>query len=339
MANHEKEISVAERQIYILSLLSQNPIGYTADEIVDKLKKWDVVLTKRTINRDIDELSMSYAIEEEERNGKTYFLARKFSMENVDLTIQDLMAISFMQRLVQQYEHTTMGVAADGMLRKIVANTGNLNRKHIEELSKSIRIVDGNEWKNQDVKPEIEQMITAAIEKQTKIEIQYHSWNSDETTKRVIHPYSITLLDQYLCVEGYCELRNELRTFRLSRIQSVAVLKEHFDIPEEYHKREQENKFIYLGGKTTETLVIQFDKETGRYVKEYEAHRADLLTENEEGVLFQKQTAITTEVLRWILKFGAGAKVLQPDGLVEQLRKETERMWKQYAERTMDESV
>lgn len=339
MANHEKEISVAERQIYILSLLSQNPIGYTADEIVDKLKKWDVVLTKRTINRDIDELSMSYAIEEEERNGKTYFLARKFSMENVDLTIQDLMAISFMQRLVQQYEHTTMGVAADGMLRKIVANTGNLNRKHIEELSKSIRIVDGNEWKNQDVKPEIEQMITAAIEKQTKIEIQYHSWNSDETTKRVIHPYSITLLDQYLCVEGYCELRKELRTFRLSRIQSVAVLKEHFDIPEEYHKREQENKFIYLGGKTTETLVIQFDKETGRYVKEYEAHRADLLTENEEGVLFQKQTAITTEVLRWILKFGAGAKVLQPDGLVEQLRKETERMWKQYAERTMDESV
>ena len=186
MANHEKEISVAERQIYILSLLSQNPIGYTADEIVEKLKKWDVVLTKRTINRDIDELSMSYAIEEEERNGKTYFLARKFSMENVDLTIQDLMAISFMQQLVQQYEHTTMGVAAREMLRKIVANTGNLNRKHIEELSKSIRIVDGNEWKNQDVKPEVEQMITAAIEKQNKIEICYHSWNSDEITKRII---------------------------------------------------------------------------------------------------------------------------------------------------------
>lgn len=332
MANHEKEISVAERQIYILSLLSQNPIGYTADEIVEKLKKWDVILTKRTINRDIDELSMSYAIEEEERNGKTYFLARKFSMENVDLTIQDLMAISFMQQLVQQYEHTAMGMAAEEMLRKIAANTGNLNRKHMEELSKSIRIVDGNEWKNQDVKPEIEQMITAAIEKQTKIEICYHSWNSDEITRRIIHPFSLTLIDRYLCVEGYCELRREIRTFRLSRIQSITVLKEGFSFPEDYDKKRYENQFIYLSGKHAETLLIQFDQETGRYVKEYEAHRADRLTENEAGLLFEKHTAITTEVLRWILKFGAGAKVLQPEGFVEQVRKETEQMWKQYAE-------
>ncbi|MBO5239686.1 MAG: WYL domain-containing protein [Lachnospiraceae bacterium] len=329
MANHEKEISVSERQIYILSLLSQNPIGYTADEIVEKLKKWDVVLTKRTINRDIDELSMSYAIEEEERNGKTYFLARKFSMENVDLTIQDLMAISFMQQLVQQYEHTIMGKAAEEMLQKIASNTGNLNRKHLEELSKTIRFIDRNEWKNQDVKPEIEQMITAAIEKQNKIEIQYHSWNSDETTKRVIHPYSMTFIDQYLCVEGYCELRKELRTFRLSRIQNVTVLKEQFQIPETYHKKE-EDKFIYLGGKDKEQLIIQFDVETGRYIREYEAHRADRLTENEEGVLFEKRTAITTEVIRWILRFGAGAKVVQPENLKEQIKIEIEKMKKLY---------
>lgn len=329
MANHEKEISVSERQIYILSLLSQNPIGYTADEIVEKLKKWDVVLTKRTINRDIDELSMSYAIEEEERNGKTYFLARKFSMENVDLTIQDLMAISFMQQLVQQYEHTIMGKAAEEMLQKIASNTGNLNRKHLEELSKTIRFIDRNEWKNQDVKPEIEQMITAAIEKQNKIEIQYHSWNSDETTKRVIHPYSMTFIDQYLCVEGYCELRKELRTFRLSRIQNVTVLKEQFQIPETYHKKE-EDKFIYLGGKDKEQLIIQFDVETGRYIREYEAHRADRLTENEDGVLFEKRTAITTEVIRWILRFGAGAKVVQPENLKEQIKTEIEKMKKLY---------
>lgn len=330
MANHEKEITVAERQIYILSLLSQNPIGYTADEIVEKLKKWDVVLTKRTINRDIDELSLSYAIEEEERNGKTYFLARKFSMENVDLTIQDLMAISFMRRLAEQYEHTVMGVAAVEMLQKIAANTGNLNRKHIEALSRSIRIADGNEWKNQDVSPEIEQIITAAIEKQTKVEIRYHSWNGDRTTSRVICPYSLILIDQYLCVEGYCELRQELRTFRLSRIQEATVLREQFQIPKDYHEREQKNKFIYLSGKNTEKLVIQFDQETGRYVKEYEAHRADRLTENEEGLLFEKQTAITAEVLRWVLKFGAGARVLQPEEFVEQVRKETEAMWQLY---------
>lgn len=328
MANHEKEISVAERQLYILSLLSQNPIGYTADEIVEKLKKWDVVLTKRTISRDIDELSMSYAIEEEERDGKCYFKARKFSMENVDFTMRDLLAVSFMQQLVQQYEHTMMGIAAEELLEKLVSNTGNLNRKQLEAMNKTIRIMDNNGWKNQDVNPEIEQLITVAIEKCSVVEIEYHSWNSNEITKRRIHPYSILLLDQYVCVEGYCELRQELRTFRLSRIRKANVLKEHFEIPRDYRK--QENTFIYLSGKKAEQIMIQFDEETGRYVKEYEAHRADELLENEQGILFKKTTAITAEVIRWVLKFGAGARVLQPDHLAEKIQMESYHMWKGY---------
>ena len=103
MANHEKEISVAERQLYILSLLSQNPIGYTAEEIVEKLKKWEVVLTKRTIQRDIDELSMSYAIEEEERDGRTYFKARKFSV------LLQYHSHLTMQRLRQRYVVRVLG--------------------------------------------------------------------------------------------------------------------------------------------------------------------------------------------------------------------------------------
>ena len=107
-------------------------------------------------------------------------------------------------------------------------------------------------------------------------------------------------------------------------------MKEQFSLPENYNKSHYENQFIYLSGKNVETLQIQFNKETGRYVKEYEAHRADRLIENEDGLLFEKRTAITTEVLRWILKFGAGAKVLQPESFVEQLKKETEAMWKQY---------
>lgn len=78
-------------------------------------------------------------------------------------------------------------------------------------------------------------------------------------------------------------------------------------------------------------LRIQFDPETGRYVREYEAHRADRLIENSSGLLFEKQTPITPEVVRWILKFGAGAKVLEPEHLADQLRIEAEKMWKSYS--------
>lgn len=334
MANHESDISVAERQLYILSLLSQNAIGYTADEIADKLKKWGVELTKRTINRDIDELSMSYAIEEEERNGRTYYKARKFSMENVDLTTMDLMAITFMQQLTAQYEHTTLGAAATAILKRLAANTGNLNKKHLESLSHTIQIGEQNEWKNQDVDSDVERMISAAIEKQTKLEIQYYSWNSDEVTTRVIHPYTLVFLDQYLNVEGYCELRKELRTFRLSRIKQIRPLKEHFEIPENY-ERKKAGKFIYITGDKPELLKLQFNTETGRYIKEYQSHRADRITENEQGILFEKHIAVTEEVRRWIMQFGAGVQVLEPAWLAESIQQEAEKMIDLYKEKDL----
>lgn len=334
MANHESEISVAERQLYILSLLSQYSIGYTADEIVEKLKKWGVELTKRTIQRDIDELSMNYAIEEEERSGKTYYMARKFSMENVDLTTVDLMSITFMQQLVAQYEHTTMGKTAASILKKLMSNTGNLNKKHFESLSHMIQIRDKNEWKNQDVDANTERMISAAIEKQAKVRIQYYSWNSDEMTTRVIHPYSFVFLDQYLNVEGYCELRQAIRTFRLSRIQQIEVLKEHFDIPEGYERKE-DGKFIYITGDKPELLKLQFNAETGRYIREYQSHRADRFMDNDEGVLFEKKIAITEEVRRWILQFGAGVRVLKPDWLAENMWQEAEAMTHLYRKKDL----
>lgn len=328
MANHENDISVSERQLYILSLLSQNSFGYTADEIVSRLEQWEVSLTKRTIQRDIDELSMSYAIEEVERDGKTYYLARKFNMENVELTIMDLMGITFMQELVSSYENTMVGGAASEILRKLSEHTGNLNKKHMQMLSSTIQIQDQNTWKNQDINPEYERLLSNAIDKRMKVKIEYYSWNSDQVSERVIHPYAFIVLDQYLSVEGYCELRKEIRTFRISRIRSIQILNERFDIPEDY-ERKSDSKFIYIGGKEPEMIKLQFGESAGRFVQEYQAHRADRITKNDQGILFEKNTAVTDEVRRWILQFGADVKVIEPEWLAEEIRKEAKKMLEQ----------
>lgn len=329
MANHENSISVSERQLYILSLLSQNSIGYTADEIVSRLEQWEVNLTKRTIQRDIDELSMSYAIEEEERDGKIYYMARKFNMENVELTIIDLMGIKFMQELVSPYENTMLGSAADNILKKISEHTGNLNKKHMEMLNSTIQIQDRNSWKNQDINPEYERMISNAIDKHLKVQIEYYSWNSNQVSTRIIHPYAFIVLDQYLSVKGYCELRNEIRTFRLSRIRNIQILDEHFVIPADSEYK-TDSKFIYIGGDKEEQLILLFDMNAGRFVQEYQSHRADQLTVREDGIVFEKKTAITDEVRRWIQQFGAGVRVLEPEWLAKELCEEADKMKRLY---------
>jgi len=48
------DVTQVERQLYILSLLSESKIGYTIDEIKKKLDSVGIDVSKKTIERDIN---------------------------------------------------------------------------------------------------------------------------------------------------------------------------------------------------------------------------------------------------------------------------------------------
>ena len=98
-------------------------MGYTIDELTELLNKWGAGVMKRSISRDIDDLSTSYAIIEEERNNKTYYKANKFNLKNVDLTVSDMLSISFLEQLLKPYQNLTVGQNAAKIIKRIKENT------------------------------------------------------------------------------------------------------------------------------------------------------------------------------------------------------------------------
>ncbi len=313
-----KGISVAQRQIYILSLLSENPKGYTALDIQHRLMSWDVEVSKRTITRDIDELSLDYAIEEEERGGKTYYYANKYTLKNVDLTIHELASLAFAKTMLGEYEHLHMGKTAMQFIDKVVEGSAALNKLQFEKLCGQIG-QPGKKIGNHDIVDEkIERVIQSAIDNKNKLEINYYSYSGDESTCRVIHPYRMLLLDSYINVEAYCELRKEIRRFRLSRIETIEVLDQHF----EEMKKDAVEAFLNLSGTQIEEMELLFTGAAVRYVKEYEKSRAKNIRESEEGLHFYRETAITEDVVRWIRGFGPDVKVIKPLWLENQLKEE-----------------
>ena len=316
-----KDVSVSQRQIYILSLLSENPKGYQAEEIRQRLKSWDIEVSKRTIVRDIDELSLNYGICEEERGGKTYFYADKYTLKNVDLTIENLASLAFAKEMLREYSHLHMGSQAISFIDKVVESSASLNKLQFEKLCGYFK-QSGSKGGGLDmVNPQIEKVIQNAIDNKNMIEITYYSFTSDESTKRVIHPYRMVLMDSYLNVEAYCELRKEVRRFRLSRIRKVEVKDQHFT--------EVNNglatTFLSLAGKEAEEMELLFTGDSIRYVKEYEASRAKKLVETQEGLYFYQNAAIAPDVIRWIRAFGPEVEVLKPKWLQEQLRAEAKK--------------
>lgn len=313
-----KDISMSQRQIYILSLLSENPRGYQADEIRSRLLDWDINVSRRTILRDIDELSLNYGIAEDERDGRTYYSADKYTLKNVDLTIEDLASLAFAKEMLGEYSHLEMGRHAVTFIDKIVENSASLNKLQFEKLCSSFRQSQGAGNKDA-VDWETERIIQNAVDNRNKLEIEYYSFSSDEATVRTIHPYGMLILDSYLCVEAYCELRKEIRRFRVSRIRSINVLDQLYteDIPKETNRA-----FLKMVGKEQVELELVFSGDSVRYVKEFESARAKRLEYKKDGLHFYQTTAVTPDVIRWVRGFGPEVKVVSPKWLDEQLMKE-----------------
>lgn len=324
-----KDMAQTERQIFILLLLSENKRGYTINDIHASLEKWDVVVDKKTIGRDIDSLSEICFISEEERNGKTYYTADKFRLRDITFTSPELISLAFLLELLKPYQYMTMGKTSQELIHKLLDNTTNLNREFIKHFSGLVTI-NTNDYINDEVNPEIEDRLHTAIRNKTKVRIIYHSFGSDEDTIRIIHPYELLINDGALNVVGYCELRNDIRDFRVSRIKALTMLEDSFTIPEDYFDKKDRKKFIHLSGNVTEQIIISFEGQTAKYIKEYEADLADEIVETDTGITFIRNTSVTEELIRWILQFGSGARVLNPLHLKDKIRIELEKTLKLY---------
>lgn len=324
-----KDMAQTERQIFILLLLSENKRGYTINDIHDSLAKWDVVVDKKTISRDIDSLSGICFISEEQRNGKTYYTADKFRLRDITFTSPELISLAFLLELLKPYQYMTMGRQAQELIHKLLDNTTNLNREFIRHFSGLVTI-NTNDYISDEVNPEIEDQLQTAIRNKKKVRIIYRRFGADEDTSRIIHPYELLINDGALNVVGFCELRNELRDFRVSRIKAITPLEDTFTVPEEYFLKQARNKFIHLSGNTVEHIVLSFEGQTAKYIQEYEAELADEIIKTENGIHFIRNTAVTEELVRWILQFGSGVRVLNPPHLRDKVRLELEKALEQY---------
>lgn len=78
------------------------------------------------------------------------------------------------------------------------------------------------------VKEEMYIIMKKAIKNRNKVEIQYNSINSG-ITKRIIHPAELFCYIDKWYVAAFCELRNEIRLFKLENIINYKTLKEVYD--------------------------------------------------------------------------------------------------------------
>lgn len=164
--------------------------------------------------------------------------------------------------------------------------------------------------------------IHAAIIGRYKIELKYFSLNTGES-ERVVHPYATITYEGALYFIAYCEKKEEIIQFKLSRIKDYKITDQKFERNKNFVLRDYlKGSFgMYRGQSIKIKLKIQ---KPMSYIVSEKIWGDDQKVEwiENESIIFEAEFQGVTEIKSWILSMGSLAEVLEPDSLKEEIQNE-----------------
>jgi len=178
---------------------------------------------------------------------------------------------------------------------------------------------------------DIYELINESIVNKRCIEINYYAPSRDESISRIIHPYGMVYREGSWYVVGYCRLRQAVRMFKLVRIRSLEVLDETFRYPPDFSiSAYMRDSFSLFQGKTYK-VEIQFFHPASTFVKEKTWIASQKILELKDGsIIFKARVKGLTEIKNWVMSFGSLALAREPQELVDEVRKEAQKIFNNY---------
>ncbi|HET9121503.1 MAG TPA: WYL domain-containing protein, partial [Solirubrobacterales bacterium] len=170
--------------------------------------------------------------------------------------------------------------------------------------------------------------IETAISRRKTIEFTYYTMERDDTGKRKVDPYHLVYRAGQFYLIGYSHERDDIRIFRLSRIQGkvgYASKAEHdFSPPEDYDRRDYARRADWQMGDILGTAKIFLsdrvawlaERDYGHYGAFRPAKKSD--GASGRGRIFETEYATPRELISWVMQWRQHAQVLEPAELREE---------------------
>lgn len=167
-----------------------------------------------------------------------------------------------------------------------------------------------------------------------QVRMRYRSFSREET-ERVVDPYGLALQWGLWYLVGYCHLRQDVRTFRVDRIQALEPLETTFHLPSDFSVR----KHLAEMGSPLEPVYqveVCFNPEVAPRVAERRGAWQDLFEHPDGSATVAFHTADLDWPTWWVLSYGAAARVISPPELAERVRQAAEAVVSMYTSKESD---
>ncbi len=191
-------------------------------------------------------------------------------------------------------------------------------------------------------RPDLLAACRRGLRRRRRLFIRYWSAHNDEETQRRVRPYHLRNFRGEWYLIAWCENRQSVRDFALSRIREWRLLDD--EPPFAPDPNFSIDAYVAAGWETRHSdapvaIQLRFTPYQSRWIRERRYHPSQILHERPDGgVDMHLRIAGTVEIRRWILGFGSDVEVMQPESLRHNLAQEAKKIQEIYASPTFLDS-
>jgi predicted DNA-binding transcriptional regulator YafY len=282
----------------------------------------ELEVSTKSIQRDIEFMRdrLGMPIEYDGSKFGYYYTEEVSSFPTLQITEGELAALVIAEKALQQYRGTQFEKPLISAIRKIgqsLPNTISLNLAEVEQtISFRTRAEPILDLKVFD-------LLAKATAHRQQLELTYRKPGKREVEPRIVDPYHLANINGEWYLFAYDHGRKDIRTFVPARVQTAKQTGKTFPRPDSFSlEKRLRDSFGVHSGEGEYQVLVRFNSRVADFVREKKWHESQKLRELKDGgVELTLELSSLVEIERWVLGWGADAKVIKPRELVESVKK------------------
>ena len=177
-----------------------------------------------------------------------------------------------------------------------------------------------------------------AIKNHLQLNFSYQSYDQEKPALRKTNPLLLKEFKGRWYVIAKDLADDKIKTYALDRLSNPEITKKRFSVPSDFDPksifRDSFGIISSVAGSVPQRVVLSFDAWQGKYVKSQPLHASQvILVDNETEFRIELFVYVAFDLVKELLSYGAGVRVIEPNTLVEEVKDMHETAWMLYEDK------
>ncbi len=207
------------------------------------------------------------------------------------------------------------------------------------QLQRQVFINDRVKNMNESVYYNVDDIYTA-INDNRKIRFKYYKWSIEKKLIArhngdwfVVSPWALTWNDENYYLVGFDSKAGKIKHYRVDKILRIQMSKEEREGKEHFQKLDMadyaKKSFGMFGGKEQTVKLLVHNSLAGVIIDRF-GKDIMMIPEDEQYFTVNVDVHISRQFLGWVFSLGEQVRILKPDEVVVEMKKEIKRLNQQY---------